>query len=88
MGGNAIIIIKHSLEKCKREGKIIGREKLEVAKHPNHAMGVYIIKPQEDERRCEMRYKGSSLPLMICAALCASMICQACGLDKQKRNFW
>ena len=26
--------------------------------------------------------------LMICTARCAAMICQACGLDKQKRNFW
>ena len=30
-----------------------------------------------------MRYKGGSPPLMIYAALCAAMICQACGLDKK-----
>jgi len=35
-----------------------------------------------------MRYKGGSPPLMICTALRAAMICQACGLDKQKENFW
>ncbi|MBR2860832.1 MAG: hypothetical protein IKB86_03240 [Clostridia bacterium] len=31
-----------------------------------------------------MRYKGGLPPLMICTALRAVMICQACGLDKQK----
>ena len=30
-----------------------------------------------------MRYKGGSPPLMICTALRAAMICQACGLDKK-----
>ena len=31
-----------------------------------------------------MRYKGGSPPLMICTALRAAMICQACGLDRKK----
>ena len=40
-----------------------------------------------------MRYKGGLPPLMIYAALRASMICQACGLDKKIREqgsriFW
>ena len=72
--------------------------------HPNHAEGVYIInsagivynqhevlyiiKPQEDARWRVMRYKGGSPPLMIYTTLGAVMIYQACGLDKQKRNFW
>jgi len=30
-----------------------------------------------------MRYKGGLPPLMICAALRAAMIYQACGLDKK-----
>ena len=30
-----------------------------------------------------MRYKGGEPPLMICTALRAAMICQACGLDKK-----
>ena len=48
-----------------------------------HAV-LYIIKPQENTRWRVMRYKGGFPPLMIYAALRASMICQACGLDKQK----
>ena len=44
---------------------------------------LYIIKPQVDARWCVMRYKGGSPPLMICTALRAAMICQACGLDKK-----
>jgi len=36
-----------------------------------------------------MRYKGGKPPLMIYAALRASMICQACGLDKKiKQPDW
>ena len=31
--------------------------------------------------------QGHIVPLMICTALRAAMIYQACGLDKQKRNF-
>ena len=42
-----------------------------------------IIKPQENARWRVMRYKGGLPPLMIYAALRASMICQACGLDKK-----
>ncbi len=54
-----------------------------------HQYGVlYIIKPQKNTRWRVMRCKGGSPPLMICTALRAAMICQACGLDKQKRNFW
>ena len=49
--------------------------------------GLDIIKPQGDARWRVMRYKGGSPPLMICTARCAAMICQACGLDKQKENF-
>ena len=26
--------------------------------------------------------------MMICTARCAAMICQACGLDKKRSNFW
>ena len=33
-----------------------------------------------------MRCKGGLPPLMIYTALRAAMICQACGLDKQKQN--
>ena len=33
-----------------------------------------------------MRYKGGLPPLMICTALRAVMICQACGLDKKIRQ--
>ena len=61
-----------------------------VSSHPNHAEGVYIIrnllryiiKPQVDARfpRDEIQPKG----LMIYAALRASMIYQACGLDKKE----
>ena len=44
---------------------------------------LYIIKPQENTRWRVMRYKGGLPPLMICTALRAAMICQACGLDKK-----
>ena len=47
----------------------------------------YIIKPQADARLSVMRYKGGSPPLMIYAALRASMIYQACGLDKKTDAF-
>ncbi len=47
---------------------------------------LYIIKPQENTRWRVIRNKGGDLPLMIYAALRASMIYQACGLDKQKQN--
>ena len=47
---------------------------------------LYIIKPQENTRWRVMRYKGGFPPLMIYAALRASMICQACGLDKKIRE--
>ena len=43
----------------------------------------YIIKPQENARWRVMRYKVSEPTLMICTALRAAMICQACGLDKK-----
>ena len=43
----------------------------------------YIIKPQGNARWRVMRYKGGLPPLMICTALRAAMICQACGLDKK-----
>ena len=42
----------------------------------NHGNAVYGIKQQEDAR----------WRVMICTALCAAMIYQACGLDKQKQN--
>lgn len=54
----------------------------------NHHKVMYGIKPQENARWRVMRYKGGAPPLMICTALRAVMIYQACGLDKQKRNFW
>ena len=57
-----------------------------VAVYHQHEV-LYIIKPQEDARWRVMRYKGGNPPLMIYAALRASMICQVCGLDKQKENF-
>ena len=47
----------------------------------------YIIKPQENARWRVMRYKGGEPHLMIYATLREAMICQACGLDKQKENF-
>jgi len=34
-----------------------------------------------------MRYKGGEPPLMICTALRAVMIYQACGLDRKKHAF-
>ena len=52
-----------------------------------HQHGVlHLIKPQEKARWRVMRYKGGTPPLMIYTAPCAVMICQACGLDKQKQN--
>ena len=44
-----------------------------------------IIKPQEKYTltRDDMQPEG----LMIYTALCAAMICQACGLDKRRSNF-
>ena len=79
-------------------------QELSAISHPNHAEGVYIIRNllryiinaehcisssrRQDARWRVMRYKGGSPPLMIYAALLAAMICQACGLDKQKENFW
>ena len=45
---------------------------------------MYIIKPQDIYARWRvMIYKGGLPTLMICTALCAAMICQACGLDKK-----
>ena len=45
---------------------------------------LYIIKPQENPApKGLMRYKGGLPPLMIYTALRASMIYQACGLDKK-----
>jgi len=55
-----------------------------VAVYHQHEV-LYIIKPQEDARWRVMRYKGGLPPLMICTALRAAMICQACGLDKKIR---
>ena len=43
---------------------------------------LHLIKPQENTRWRVMRYKGGEPPLMIYTALRASMLCQACGLDK------
>jgi len=52
-------------------------------------VGLDIIKPQGDPApKGLMRYKSGSPPLMIYTTLGAVMIYQACGLDKQKRNFW
>ena len=45
----------------------------------------YIIKPQEDARWRVMRYSPAGADDM---HDCVVMIYQACGLDKQKRNFW
>ena len=53
-----------------------------VAVYHQHEV-LYIIKPQIDARWRVMRYKGGLPPLMICTALRAAMICQACGLDKK-----
>ena len=55
-----------------------------IAYHQHEVL--YIIKPQENTRRRVMRYKGGKPPLMIYTALRAVMICQACGLDKQKEQ--
>ena len=77
-------------------------QKLFSISRPNHAKGVYIIRNllryiinakhcissrrRQNARWRVMIYKGGSPPLMICTALRAAMICQACGLDKQKQN--
>ena len=69
--------------------------------HLNHAEGVYIInsagiaynqhevlyiiKLQEDARWRVMRYSPKGADDI---HDCVVMICQACGLDKQKENFW
>ena len=69
--------------------------------HLNHAEGVYIInsvgiayhqcealyviKSQVDARWRVMRYSPEGADDI---HDCVVMICQACGLDKQKRNFW
>ncbi len=45
--------------------------------------GLHIIKRQENARLRVMRYKYGSLSLIIYAAPCASMIYQACGLNKK-----
>ena len=47
---------------------------------------LYFINTQGNTRWHVMRYKGGKPPLMIYAALRASMICQACGLDKKIRQ--
>ena len=49
---------------------------------------LYIIKPQGRYTLKRDEIQGRNAPLMICTALRAAMIYQACGLDKQKRNFW
>ena len=49
----------------------------------NHGNAVYGIKPQVDARWRVMICKDGEPPLMICTALRAAMICQACGLDKK-----
>ena len=54
-----------------------------IAYHQHEVL--HIIKPQEDARWRVMICKGGVPPLMIYAALRASMICQACGLDKKIR---
>ena len=52
----------------------------------NHGNAVYGIKPQERySPKGADGIQGRNAPLMIYAALRASMICQAYGLDKQKR---
>ena len=67
--------------------------------HPHHAVGVYIIndsvvayhqpagldiiKPQVDARWRVMRYSPKGADDI---HDCVVMICQACGLDKQKQN--
>ena len=68
---------------------------------PNHAEGVYIInsvgivyhqhevlyiiKPQEDTRWRVMRYSPKGADDIHDYVV---MICQACGLDKKRSNFW
>ena len=44
---------------------------------------LHLIKPQGNARWRVMRYKVGKPTLMICTALRAAMICQACGLDKK-----
>ena len=59
---------------------IINSEGIEYHQHEV----LYVIKPQENPApKGLMRYKGGLPPLMIYAARCAAMICQACGLDKK-----
>ena len=53
-----------------------------IAYHQNEVL--YIIKPQGNARWRVMRYKVGLPTLMICTALRAAMICQACGLDKKR----
>ena len=56
-----------------------------IAYHQHEVL--YIIKPQENPApKGLMRYKVGSPTLMIYAALRASMIYQACGLDKKIRK--
>ena len=53
-----------------------------IAYHQHEVL--HIIKPQENPApKGLMRYKGGEPPLMIYTALRASMIYQACGLDKK-----
>jgi hypothetical protein len=60
---------------------------------PNHTEGVYTIKPQEGS---EKENTPTALPLVKIYAprgedihgANAVMICQACGLDKKRANFW
>jgi len=47
----------------------------------------YIINPQARCTLARDEIQGRNAPLMIYTTLRAVMICQACGLDKQKRNF-
>jgi hypothetical protein len=49
---------------------------------------LYIIKLQAKCTLARDEIQGRNAPLMIYTTLRAAMICQACGLDKQKRNFW
>ena len=52
-----------------------------------NGLPLYIIKPQENTRWRVMRYKGGFAALDDIHDYVV-MICQACGLDKQKKNFW
>ena len=55
---------------------------------------LYTIKPQVRCTLARDEIQGRNAPLMIyecisrCRRVIHSMIYQACGLDKQKRNFW